>query len=38
MSTGPRSDWSVQRAVAISGVPMKTAVRNFLDRIHILIT
>jgi hypothetical protein len=33
MSTGPRSDSSVQSAVAISGVPMKTAVRNLLDRI-----
>src|SRR5437762_4199192 len=33
MSTGPRSDWSVQRAVAISGKPMNTATRVDLDRI-----
>jgi len=34
MSSGPRSDSIVQSAVAISGKPMKTPVRNFRDRIH----
>jgi hypothetical protein len=32
-SSGLRSDSSVQNAVAISGKPIKTPVRTFLDRI-----
>jgi len=38
MSTGPRSDTSVQTTVAINGTPMKTAVRNFRECLNKSLT